>query len=370
MTGQGCIGIIASVLAVVGCAPGDVRDPFGGGGQQLGSGADTDEGGGPAQSEGGGSDGAEPEGGSDGSSGAGEAGSGESGGDTTGSEARFCDGGETWSATFAGQPVPAAEDTYVCRGFTLQSAGLQHAIGFAAAVDNAAYVHHMILYRVPSPLSGTDQDCSHGSDWLVQFGWAPGSEDFVLPPEAGFLVGDAAGGQTHFVVEVHYNNPLEASGQVDSSGIDVCLTSDLRPNNAGVLGLGKVSDIEIPPGEPAWVESSTCPSSMTSAALVGGPLTVFGAMPHGHLLARAIRTEQFRNGQLVGDLGRDDAFDFNDQKFIPIDGEVHGGDELVTTCVYDSTSRTTTTHGGLGTQDEMCLNALAYYPALPIPACL
>lgn len=41
------------------------------------------------------------------------------------------------------------------------------------------------------------------------------------------------------------------------------------------------------------------------------------------------------------------------------------GEELVTTCTYDSTSRNKTTTFGESTTDEMCFNFLFYYPRIP-----
>jgi hypothetical protein len=278
----------------------------------------------------------------------------------------FCEDGEIWPAYFEDQPVPNQTDAYVCRGFTLQTESLRHAIGFAPHIDVSGHVHHMILYKVQNPIEG-DTSCFHGADWVFQFGWAPGVEEFILPEEAGFLVGASAGGQTHYVLEVHYYNPQGATGVLDSSGVDVCLTDRLRPNNASVIALGDVPGIEIPPGEEAWVQTSDCPGALTS--LLTEPLTVFGSMLHAHKLGRRIYTEQFRGGSKIGELGRDDMFDFNYQKILSIEGTIQPGDSLRTTCVYDSTGVATTTHGGEGSDDEMCLNFLAYYPEIPYPAC-
>ena len=286
--------------------------------------------------------------------------------DDTGRPTAFCEHDDVWAPAFEDQPVPPNEDTYVCRGFTLDAGALKHMTAFRANIDNAAYVHHMILYRVTTPFPSEPSGCFHGPDWVFQYGWAPGVEEFTLPEEAGFLVGDGAGGQTHFVLEVHYNNPLQTPGEVDSTGVDVCVTDTLRPNNASMLALGKVPGIAIPPGEPAWEETGVCPSNITQAAL-SGPLTVFGSFLHAHLLARQIYTEQFRDGALIGDLGRDDVYDFNDQHIQMIEGEIQPGDELRTTCIYDSTGETDTTYGGEGhgRRDVPQLPRLLSSPARP-----
>jgi hypothetical protein len=146
------------------------------------------------------------------------------------------------------------------------------------------------------------------------------------------------------------------------------LTNQLRPNNASVLALGDVPGISIPPGEPAYEFTSECPGPVTALAL-SEPLTVFGTMLHAHKLGRQIYTEQFRDGAKIGELGREDNFDFNLQKIEAIEGTIMPGDRLKTTCVYDSTGASGVTNGGEGTDDEMCLNFLAYYPEIPYPAC-
>ena len=61
----------------------------------------------------------------------------------------------------------------------------------------------------------------------------------------------------------------------------------------------------------------------------------------------------------VGELSRDDAWDFDLQKYGQMAPKtLRDGDYLATTCVYDSTERDDYTTGGLGSYDEMCINYL------------
>ncbi len=64
---------------------------------------------------------------------------------------------------------------------------------------------------------------------------------------------------------------------------------------------------------------------------------------------------------------RNDPYDFGLQYVEPLDATLEPGDELVTHCIYDSSDRTEPTNGGDGSDDEMCLNYLFHYPALPFP---
>jgi hypothetical protein len=77
--------------------------------------------------------------------------------------------------------------------------------------------------------------------------------------------------------------------------------------------------------------------------------------------------EQRRAGEVVGELGRNDPYDFGVQYVEPLDAAVRPGDELVTHCVFDSSERDVPTLGGDGSDDEMCLNYLFHWPAVPLP---
>ena len=85
---------------------------------------------------------------------------------------------------------------------------------------------------------------------------------------------------------------------------------------------------------------------------------------HAHFLGRKMSVEQFRNGKKVRDLGRNDAYDYTNPEGTRHDPPVEllPGDELKTTCVYNSTKRQRDTYYGEGTFDEMCFGFIDYYP--------
>ncbi len=303
---------------------------------------------------------------------AGDAGtSGETGsthGDTTTGSADF-EPDPSWTKhelLFDQFAVPTTMTNYMCTGFTMSVPQLRHMVAFQAVIDDTTHVHHIILYKLQSPKPGVWDCSSMPQGARFQWGWAPGGEPLVMPDEAGFLVGDD--GDTHFGLQVHYNNPLADTDFVDSSGVNVFTTEHLRPNHAGVLMLGTVGGIVIPPGMSEFPVENTCPASITSSLAVA-PLMILGSGLHAHELGRKLWTDQFRGGDLIGQIGKKDPYSFNDQGFEPVDATIMAGDELVTHCVYDSTSRTEPTYGGESTQDEMCLNFLLYYPAVEQEYC-
>jgi dopamine beta-monooxygenase len=51
----------------------------------------------------------------------------------------------------------------------------------------------------------------------------------------------------YIVLEIHYNNPEKTAGIIDSSGVRMTMTADLRPIDAGIFVLGvNTGDINIP----------------------------------------------------------------------------------------------------------------------------
>ncbi len=68
--------------------------------------------------------------------------------------------------------------------------------------------------------------------WL----WAPGLSGSKLPDEAGIRI--LGRGLKTFILQVHYDNPNDKAGKVDSSGFRIYYTSTLHANDAGVLEIG------------------------------------------------------------------------------------------------------------------------------------
>ncbi|GFH24492.1 DOMON domain-containing protein, partial [Haematococcus lacustris] len=96
--------------------------------------------------------------------------------------------------------------------------------------------------RLNTPLvcNEVPEDCSYP----IAF-YGPGSGPFNLPAEAGLPFG-GPGGVSYVMLQIHYNNPTGLRNAVDSSGITVHYTQQLRPFDMGVLTLGSY-DINVPP---------------------------------------------------------------------------------------------------------------------------
>ena len=96
--------------------------------------------------------------------------------------------------------------------------------------------------------------------------WGLGGEAFSFPAETGYPVGEEHGGATYYMFEVHYDNPGYHSGIVDSSGLEILLTPNLRKYDSGLMAVGHdVSSLHlIPPGLEHYTSVGHCPDLCTS----------------------------------------------------------------------------------------------------------
>jgi hypothetical protein len=246
-------------------------------------------------------------------------------------------------------------DVYTCYGFDYPTSMKKHIIGIAPKVDNPKIVHHVLLMEHTASVSSTPFKCSEGSiaTYRMLYGWAPGVGSYELPPEAGLPTADS--GVTHFVVQIHYNNVLALGGEVDNSGFDLCSTTTLRPNDADIMAFGSRSFTINPKSKlditASWATSTTV-----------GDIRVIGAFPHMHQLGKQISTVVAHKAGGTSDLGKDLAFDFNNQFFQPLPNIlVKQGDTVKTRCVWENPTDRTVTWGE-NTDDEMCFSFTMYYP--------
>lgn len=109
-------------------------------------------------------------------------------------------------------------------------------------------------------------------------------------------------------------------------------------------------------------------------------INVFTVGVHAHLAAKEVVVRHFRNGTELPNILSDLEYDFNFQvscgrcalvncliwglqdyaRIKPI--KILPGDELMTTCVYDTMDRKKPTPFGVSTHEEMCLAFMIYYP--------
>ncbi|CAH3032072.1 unnamed protein product [Pocillopora meandrina] len=255
---------------------------------------------------------------------------------------------------------------------------------------NEGIVHHILLYQCDhnnfpsSNLSyegvGNSPDmppavksCTGPSTIAA---WAIGGETFYFPEHVGFSIGTNDSPKI-VVMEMHYDNPLQKTGILDSSGLRFHYTSQVREYQAGILTVGWLvsKNMIIPPHQESWETQGYCvedctKEGMKGSSLSGGGIKIFASALHTHLAGHAAYTKHVRDGVELPEIIRDDNYDFNFQEFqIPAEETtVMPGDTLITGCKYHTKDHPKS--GGLGTTEEMCLSFHYYYPKINLSNCL
>ncbi|CAI5466063.1 unnamed protein product [Closterium sp. Yama58-4] len=255
--------------------------------------------------------------------------------------------------TLSNFAVPASNaTTYVCKVFDVPGTSKVHIVEFGALLNSTytSSVHHGVIYgcsqeEYPNVANATGPfDCISDLPCHTTVAmWAIGGRPFVYPDGVGYPVG--RGYFTKFVLQMHFNNPDLRSNIVDSSGFYLKIADPPRATDAGIMLTGPIdytSLIRIPPRMPSWTQIST-------------------------ILPQQLFTDLYREGRKVAEIDRLDYYNSNWQQVQPIypHFQLLPGDELRTTCVWDSSSRSQVTPGGPATSDEMCVGYLIYYPARP-----
>ena len=172
---------------------------------------------------------------------------------------------------------------------------------------------------------------------------------------------------------MHYNNPEKKSDWIDSSGLRMYYTSQLRAHDAGVLeiGLEYTDKNSIPPQQSVFDVSGFCTAECTRAALPPYGITIFASQLHTHLTGTRVWTQHVRGGVELPEVNRDNHYSPHYQEIRKLKKSVtvFPGDVLINTCRYVTTNRTNMTLGGYAISDEMCVNYIHYYPKTNLEVC-
>lgn len=265
--------------------------------------------------------------------------------------------------------VPTPETSYICMNHDMPSDMDYHIVKIEPIIDDPSLVHHISLFAFARPFDEDFFACTtfgmHGKDFFPYYiwFWGIGMPAFEYPPDAGFRVGKT--GVKHVMLQIHYNNPSFFSNLTDSSGLRLTLTPTLRKHDVSTMRYGvNLKALNIPGGDPSYKVTGKCTSDFTKK-IMEHEITVFSFSFHMHVLGRNGITQHYRDGKLLGTAGREDFYKFDAQRWNDIERFViQPGDELVTSCFFDSTGRELDTKGGFRAVDEMCWNTVMYYPPL------
>ncbi|KAJ8686728.1 hypothetical protein QAD02_022522 [Eretmocerus hayati] len=294
----------------------------------------------------------------------------------------------TWDVKLNQFTVSNSSDTiYWCKIFKIPKNRKHHMIGYTPLIEkaNEAVVHHLVLYECSSTAPILSDHAKivgahcysptmpHAWDSCLQpvLAWARGSRGEWLPEHVGVPIAERLE-NSYYMLEVHYNNKLGRQ-VVDSSGVRLHLTPNLRSEEAGILVAGvAVSPMHmVPPQQKEYATAGYCTSQCTNQMFDDRGINVVSVVLHSHLAGRRLSLKHIREGQELSPIVEDRRFDFEYQQPYTLKKEVQvlPGDELVAECVYDTRDRQRATYGGYAAYQEMCLAFIVHYPRTPLASC-
>eukprot|EP00112_Aurelia_sp_Birch-Aquarium-sp1_P005363 Seg1607.2 transcript_id=Seg1607.2/GoldUCD/mRNA.D3Y31 product="DBH-like monooxygenase protein 1" protein_id=Seg1607.2/GoldUCD/D3Y31 len=286
--------------------------------------------------------------------------------------------------------VPSKETTYWCEVFKLDNivkiGSKKHIIEIAPLVEkkDRGVVHHMVMYSCQNDFDekhlNVTGPCYHpnmprsvrecAGDSAV-YAWAVGGVNFKFPDHVGFPIGTSDSMQ-YLIMETHFDNPQLRKDLVVTSGLRFYYGAP-RTHDAETLttGMSVVGSQIIPPKQENWISFGQCSKECSARALNGKEVKIFASFPHSHSAGNGIWTKHIRNGTELGEIFRDENYDFNYQQSHLLRKEIpfKSGDELMTYCRYNTMDRNEATTGGDSTTKEMCLNFIMYYPRANLTKC-
>ncbi|KAK7114204.1 hypothetical protein V1264_000302 [Littorina saxatilis] len=274
--------------------------------------------------------------------------------------------------------VPNKVTSYMCQTFRVDDVSRdRHMIATRAIINNTNVMHHMVLFgcRDPNtPIFDVPYECgmspgySCGSILSV---WTLGLDGECFYDLSGIRVG--LNGLKVLAMQYHWNNPTQEDNYMDSSGMEMYFTPNLRDYDSGVAMFGQES-ILIPPYSTGTDVTGECTETCMNTMVKGQGINITYAFNHMHYLGVSQSVEQHRNGQFLRNITNDVVYNYDSPRTYQFEPplEVLPGDRIVTKCHYKSPKRGITTFYGDETLDEMCYIFFTYYPFqnMPSPFCL
>ena len=303
-----------------------------------------------------------------------------------------------WNLRLSDYAIPAQTVTYVCQSFRLDTSQQRHIVALTTE-GLSGFEHHAILHickdnaytqahaipqlcgahtgsRGAAPNNGLGMSPLHHQSESgcsgMAFGWSKGMGAFVIPPEAGLLVGTGPGAIGTLILELHLDNPRHVTDATTPFGFHAMYVDTLRQHDAACLQIGDVivhlgdTQGNLPKETSAVHRYATCPSVCTED--FKQPVTVFTNFPHMHNYGHKMYVEHYdSSGKYLGTAGK--RIDFWDGSFQGLQSHrpytIHPGDTLRTHCWYNTAaySASDAITFGVGTANEMCVDFIFYFPA-------
>jgi hypothetical protein len=240
----------------------------------------------------------------------------------------------------------------------------QVATGYATISDNAAVLHHWLLFST----NEAQPEGAHinaplptliGTDPILLAGWAVGGPNLVMPDDVGMELPNP--GRTMNVQWHFYNSTSMAQG--DASSVQICtVPKSTRPNVGGITWMG-TEDLNGNvwaggPGMPAGQESTFTTSCRPGRSDI--PIHIMGFEPHMHRIGKRMQTSVISGGMKASIF--DKPFVFGSETHYFEEYDLKPGDTLETSCTFFNDNNFGVPFGE-STDTEMCYQFTFHYPA-------
>ncbi|KAM0720651.1 hypothetical protein Q7P37_004788 [Cladosporium fusiforme] len=272
--------------------------------------------------------------------------------------------------------VPAAETTY-CYSLHKMPSGKRNFLLGEQPHNSSKVLHHLVLYACynldDKYLDMLDQptECGEFSNPCNGFvtEWAPGMSGRTFEEGYGKPFGEDL--YEYVMFETHYNNPELIEGHKESAGYTLLYDDKQVDTEIGTLTLGdlQVTGWFLEPGQELTSRSTVCTPECTEHWPSEG-ITAISVFHHMHFRGRNTRVQIIRDGKEIAPLSTLRSFEYGNQFSKALDEiKLLPGDQLITTCEYDTSNDTEPVPGGPASSDEMCFAWVDYYPANSVLAC-
>nr|XP_002124053.1 DBH-like monooxygenase protein 1 [Ciona intestinalis]XP_026690880.1 DBH-like monooxygenase protein 1 [Ciona intestinalis] len=286
--------------------------------------------------------------------------------------------------------LPTVATYYNCHLFEIPTDKKYHLVMAEPILHpgNEQHLHHLTVYFCSglgaTEHLGVNKECysanmpdDYATCSQVVVGWAIGGGPVIFPKHTGLVFGDGSSAK-YVMLEIHYDNPTVKPDIIDSSGLRLTYTPDLRHYDSGTLLVAQLTSGRrhiLPPHANSFLTTATCTSPCLTAGMntTGtNKLNVFGIMLHGHLAAQGIELKHLRDNVELPPLAKDASYDFNYQetRMFSTEKNINAGDDLQVICNYQTRDKSKITLGGLTTTQEMCEAFIYYYPKITTSYCL
>ncbi|CAL1525883.1 unnamed protein product [Lymnaea stagnalis] len=272
---------------------------------------------------------------------------------------------KTMNLTFPKMIIPPASNSSLCMTVDASREMDYHLFAVQPVVDVTNVTYNMLLYGCDNTTSDSTlapQVCQASSAGCqVITTWTFGQPGTCFGETVGYRMGKS--GFQRFKLEIHYSNRKLSSGVSGSSGLNLYY----KPASATVHDLVTLrtgqSLLEIPPGRPSVTQVGVCNGTCTRTTL-SKPAYISHALNSMHSLGVAMKIELRRNGIKLADISNDAVYNYEapSTRYHRPHIELLPGDEVVTTCVYNTTASKRWVYQGERSADEVCAGYLAVYP--------